>query len=128
MWKENHKIINIVNEKTFQSGLRTGKEKPRMMERKEVCLRRDLDDEGLGQNKVLCSFSRVELPMVNYHAGFLTLPAPRKQISGYPPASGSRTVLTQISPCRLFFITSLVAFLSAFCLASLFLLCRELNY
>ena len=45
MWEENRKIIDIVDEKTFQPGLRTGKEKPRLMERKglfEACLRRDL--------------------------------------------------------------------------------------
>ena len=31
--EENRKIINIVDEKTFQPGLRTGKEKPRLVER-----------------------------------------------------------------------------------------------
>ena len=76
-------------------------------------MRRDLDDEGLGQNKVLCSFSGVELPMVNSYAGFLALPVPGKQISGYLPTSGSRTTLTQIPPCRLFLITSLGVLLSA---------------
>ena len=44
--------------------------------------------------------------MVNYHAGSPTLPAPGRQISGYPPASGSRTTLTRIPPCRLFFVAS----------------------
>ena len=32
--EENRKIIDIVNEKTFQPGLRTGKEKPRLVERR----------------------------------------------------------------------------------------------
>ena len=41
-------LIDIVDEKTFQPGLRTGKEKPRLMERGGVCLRRDLDDKGFG--------------------------------------------------------------------------------
>ena len=47
--EENRKIISvdIIDEKTFQPGLRTGKEKPRLMER-GVCLKRDLDDKGLG--------------------------------------------------------------------------------
>ena len=36
--------VDIVNEKTFQPGLKTGKEKPRLVERK----RRGLVDEGLG--------------------------------------------------------------------------------
>ena len=67
---------------------------------------RDLDDKGLGQNKVLCSFSGVELPIVNYHASSLTLPAPGRQISDYLPASGSRTALTRIPPCRLFLVAS----------------------
>ena len=44
--------------------------------------------------------------MVNYHAGSLALPAPGRQISGYPPASGSRTTLTRIPPCRLFLVAS----------------------
>ena len=51
--------------------------------------------------------SGVKLPMVNYHVGFPTLPAPGRQISGYPPTSGSRTALTQIPPYRLFFVASL---------------------
>ena len=38
MWKENQKIIDIVNEKTFQPGLRTGKEKPKVYgEKKDFC-------------------------------------------------------------------------------------------
>ena len=65
-----------------------------------------MNDRGLGQNKVLYSFSRVELPMVNYHAGFPTLSAPGRQIFGFLPASGSRTALTRIPLCRLFFVAS----------------------
>ena len=34
------------------------KEKPRLMERRKVYLRKNLDDEGLGQNKVLFSSQR----------------------------------------------------------------------
>ena len=43
---------------------------------------RDLDDKSLGQNKVLCSFPEVELPLC-------WLPTPERQISGYPPAFSS---------------------------------------
>ena len=85
------------------------------MERGGVCPRRDLGDKGLNQNKVLCSSSGVELPMVNNHAGFPTLPALGRQIPGYPPVSGSRTALTRIPPCRLFYVASLSAFLSTSC-------------
>ena len=44
-------------------------------------------------------FNGVELQMNNYHAGSPALPAPGKQISGYLPASGSRTALTWIFLC-----------------------------
>ena len=117
--EKNRKImgVDIVNEKTFQPGLKTGKEKPRLVERGGVCLRkdlfeggtlmiRDLDDKRLGQNKVLYSSSRVKLLIVNYHTGSPALPAPGKQISGYPPASGSRTTLTRIPPYHLFLVAS----------------------
>ena len=41
--EKNQKIIDIINEKTFQPGLRTGKEKLKM------CVeRRDLVEKGLG--------------------------------------------------------------------------------
>ena len=56
MWEEKRKIIDIVDEKTFQPGLRTGKKKPRLMERK------GLFEEGLGRNKVLFGFE-VKLQM-----------------------------------------------------------------
>ena len=50
MWEENRKIRDIVDEKTFQPGLRIGKEKPK------VCgERRDLVEKGQGRNKVLFS-------------------------------------------------------------------------
>ena len=49
----------------------------------------------------------------NYHAGSpAVLFAPERQISGYSPASGSRTSLTRILPCRLFLVAS---FLSPHC-------------
>ena len=57
MWEKNQKMKDIVNEKTFSFGLKTGKEKPRLVEREEICSRRDLFKEGLAQNKVLCSSS-----------------------------------------------------------------------
>ena len=45
--------------------------------------------------------------MVNYHTCFpAVLPTPGRQISGYPPTSGSKTTLTQIPLCRFFFVTS----------------------
>ena len=56
MWKENWKIIDIVDEKTFQPELKTGKEKPRLVEREGIYLGGDLVKERLSQNKVLCSF------------------------------------------------------------------------
>ena len=67
---------------------------------------RDLNDKGRGRNKVLCSSLGVELLMVNYHLGSPALPAAGRQISGYPPAFGSRTILTRISPCQLFLVAS----------------------
>ena len=77
------------------------------MERGGVCLKRDFDDKRLGQSKVLCCSSRVELLIVNYYADFPALSAPERQISGYPPASGSsRTTLTRTPPCRLCLVTS----------------------
>ena len=45
------------------------KEKPRLVERGGIWWSiKNLDDKGLGQNKVLYSSSGVKLPMVNYHA------------------------------------------------------------
>ena len=45
--------------------------------------------------------------MVNYYAGSpAALPAPGRQISGYLPASGSRTTLTRISLYCLFLVAS----------------------
>ena len=76
-----------MNEKTFQPGLRIEKEKPRLVEKKGTCLRKDLVDKEFGQNKVLCSSSGAKLPMVNYHAGFSALPTLEKPISDYLPAS-----------------------------------------
>ena len=36
MWEENQKIIDIVDEKTFQPGLKTKKEEPRFVVRRET--------------------------------------------------------------------------------------------
>ena len=71
--KENQKIISvdIVNKKTFQPGLKTRKEKPRLVEKEKIWSRRNMDDEGLSQNKILCSSSGVKLPIVK-----LSLQAP----------------------------------------------------
>ena len=55
--EENRKIIDIINEKTFKPRLKTGKEKPRLVERKGTCLRKDLVKKRLDQNKVLRSSS-----------------------------------------------------------------------
>ena len=45
--------------------------------------------------------------MVNYHAGSpAALPALGRQISCYPPDSGSRTTLTRTPPCRFFLVAS----------------------
>ena len=74
---------------------------------READERRDLDDKGLGQNKVLCSSSGVELPMVK-----LPLQAPRRSLrqGDRSPTSrrllALRTTLTRISPCRLFLVAS----------------------
>ena len=46
--EENRKIIDIVVEKTFQPRLRIGKEKPRLVEKRGTCLRKNLVDEGHG--------------------------------------------------------------------------------
>ena len=45
--------------------------------------------------------------MVNYYADSpALLPPLGRQISGYPSASGSRTTLTRIPPCRPFLLAS----------------------
>ena len=73
---------------------------------------RDLDDKelrckGLGQNKVLCSFSGIELPMIK-----LPLQARRRSLRQSNRSLATRqllalkTVLTQIPPCYLFFVAS----------------------
>ena len=85
------------------------------MDKRGTCSRRDLVEEGLGQNKALCSFLGLELPMVNYHAGFPALAAPKRQISSYLPAFGSRIALTWILPCYLFLVASLGALYSTSC-------------
>ena len=48
VWVKNRKIISvdIVNEKTFQPGLRTRKKKPKVCGKKKVLVK-----EGLGQRK-----------------------------------------------------------------------------
>ena len=73
--EENQKIIDIIDEKTFQPGLKTRKEKPRLVERGGVYSKRDLDDKGLGQNKVLYNSSRIKLLIVK-----LILQAPQRSL------------------------------------------------
>ena len=81
--------------------------------------------------------------MVNYYTSFLAaLSTPGRQISGYPPASSSRIILTWILLyclffvvsfllplfCRLFFVASLGALFNvSYWLPSL-LLCGELDH
>ena len=78
MWKEIQKIINIVNEKIFQLGLRIKKEKPRLMKRKGTYSRRNLVEKRFGQNKVLCNSSMesncqlsttIQAPWYSLHQG-----------------------------------------------------------
>ena len=74
-WGENPKNHD---EKTFEPELKAEKENRDWWREEgfvweETCSRRDLDDEGLGQNKVIYSFSEVKLPIVNYHADFPVL-------------------------------------------------------
>ena len=116
------------------------------MERGGVCSRkdlfegetwmiRDLDDKGLGQNKVLYSSSRVKLPWST------TMQAPRRspRREDRSPATRRlltlRTALTRNPLCRLFLVASslsprlarlahLSALCSAFCWLSSFLLER----
>ena len=92
---------------------------------------RDLDDKGLGQNKVLCSSSKVELPWST------TMQAPRRspRQEDRSPATrrllALRTALTRIPPCRFFLDASSLSprlvrlarfgiLHSAFCRSSLF--------
>ena len=50
MWKENLKIIDIIDEKTFQPGLRTRKKKPRFVVRRGTLVK-----DIFGWKKVLFS-------------------------------------------------------------------------
>ena len=93
------------------------------MEREGVSLKRNLDDKGLGQNKMLCSFSRVKLPPYK-----LPRAPPERQISGYLPAYGSRTTLTWIPAYYLSFIVSFGMLFSASCQSPLLLFGGELDY
>ena len=56
-----------------------------------------------------------------HYAGSLALPVPGRQISGYPPASGSTTALTWTLSCHLFLVASLGASSSAFSYLARFL-------
>ena len=136
-------LIDIVDEKTFQPGLRTGKEKPRLMERGGVCSRLVRGGTWMIRDLVrirCCVVLQESNCHGNYHAGSpAALPAPGRQISGYPPASGSRTTLTRIPLCRLFLIAfslsphlarvlaRFVALCSVSCWLSLLSLCGELG-
>ena len=86
---------------------------------------RDLDDKGLGQNKVLCSLSGIELPMIK-----LSLQAPRRSLcqrDRFPATCRLLTLKPQWLgfllvasfllplPCRFFLITSFGAFFSVSC-------------
>ena len=92
-----------------------GKEKQKFVMRRGTWVMRDLV-------RIRCC---IVLQKLNrHHAGFTTLSTPGRQISGYLLASGSRSTLTRISLCRLFFIASLGVFLSTFCWSTSFLLKR----
>ena len=87
---------------------------------------KDLDDKGLVQNKVLCSYSGVKLPMVK-----LPLQALQRSLHQEDRFLASRrllavrTTLTQILPYRLFLVASSLSpllcrlFLVAFSLSPL---------
>ena len=62
MWEKNRKIIDIVDKKTFQPRLRTRKEKPRFVVRRET-----LANEGLGWNKLLFSSQRGRIANSSIH-------------------------------------------------------------
>ena len=84
------------------------RERLRLMERRGICSKKDLDDKGLGQNKVLySSFRSRTASKQTATTGFPTLSAPGRQISGYSPAFGSKTILTWTLLCCLFFVASL---------------------
>ena len=73
MWEENQKIINIINEKTFQPGPRTRKEEPRfgirrgtlvgegLWSRRDFSQEETLVKEGLDWNKMLFSFQQGQI-------------------------------------------------------------------
>ena len=100
---------------------------------------RDLNDKGLGENKVLCSSSGVKLPWST------TMQAPRQRSPCQRDRSPAirwllalRTALTWIPLCRLFLVASslspcltrqacLGALCSAFCWSFLLLLDGELD-
>ena len=91
---------------------------------------RERNTEVCGERKNLvklryCSvFSGVELPIVKQpNAGSPMLPSPGKQISSYPPASGSR----KSNWLRFLLVTSLGVLCGAFCWSSSFPLCKELD-
>ena len=88
---------------------------------------RDLDNKGLGQNKVLYGFSVVKLLMVNYHVGSLAHFALGRHISGYTPTSSSWTALTRIFSCHLFLVASFGVLFSASCQSSSFSFYVELD-
>ena len=66
--EENRKIISvdIVDKKNILTWTKDWKRKTEIGGKKRdvVWMMRDLNDKGLGQNKVLCSSSEVELPMI----------------------------------------------------------------
>ena len=54
MWEENQKIINVVHEKTFQLGPRTGKEKLNINDKKK----------NLFKTRCCLVFSKIKLQIV----------------------------------------------------------------
>ena len=108
MWEENQKIIDIVNEKTFQPRLRTRNKKPRFVVRGGTWVK-----EGLGQNKVLFSSQRgwTVHGSIHLNVDSPTLFVSGGQISGHLPASGS---VEDQTDSNTFFISSLDALCSVF--------------
>ena len=97
MWEENQKIMNIVNEKTFQPRLRTKKEKPRFIMRRET-----LVEKRLGLNKMLFSSQRSQTA----NGSIYQMQAPQHSLRQVDKSPAScrlltplKTKLTWIFPC-----------------------------
>ena len=98
MWEENQKIIDIVNEKTFQTGLSTEKEKPRFVVRG-----RTLVKERLGRNKMLFSSQQDQTAngfIYQIQAFQCSLHQRDRSLASYQLLARLKTRLTRIPLCR----------------------------